>query len=253
MWKGTLRLGDRRVGVKLYAAAASPPGIDLHLLHAEDHVRVRQRMVHPATGETVATEDTLRGVEVERGLFVLLDEAEEKELEPEPTRDVRVAAFVPAGSIDRRWYERPYWLGPDEGERERYFALAQAMQDSGSEGVARWTMRGREQAGALVAHEGRLALVRLRASGEVLPLAGLEAPPGGAPDARELRLARQLVAALATEFDPSRYHDEHATRLRELVEAKAAGRRPPRRTYRPRKVEDESLAEVLERSLKQAG
>jgi len=253
IWKGVLRMGDQSAGVKLYSAAQDRD-VRFHLLHAKDQARVQQRMVHPATGETVPREEARTGVEVEPGTFVLLENAELEALDPPPSRDIEITRFVPRASVDPRWYARPYYLGPDDGPASRYFALAKALQRTKTAGITRWTMRKRRYAGALLEHDGYLTMVAMHFADEVLPLAEVIAPRGRAIDERERKLAHQLIAALAGEFDPSKYHDEYRDRLLGLIERKRKGKARPLKVvkFRAKPVAERSLADMLAASLKKA-
>lgn len=251
MWKAKLVLGDLDVPVKLYAAAQDQ-AIHLHLLHEPDGARVKQRLAHAATGATVPSEQIRRGVEVERGRFLVLDDEDLAELEPAASREIELLRFVPPAAIDHRWYERPYYLGPD-GDAARYAALAQAIARTGREGLARWTMRKRRYVGALRLHEDVLALVALRHAGEVVAAEELEAPAGRALDPRERALAAQLVEALAGDFDHAAFRDEYRERVLELVEQKRKGKRVKLARYRARPAGDRSLVDALRQSLQQVG
>ena len=235
MWKADLLVDDLRVPVKLYAAARDA-GVHFRLLHAEDRSPVTQRMVDPATDEPVPNERIRRGVEVEKGVFVLLDDDERAGLEPKPSRDIVVEQVVDRALVDERWFDRPYYLGPD-GDDDGYFALAAALEENDRLGIARWTMRKKRYAGALHARGGYLLLETLRAAEELVPLGAVRAPPDRAPDPREIALAEQLVATLEDRFDPAAYRDEYRERVLELIESKASGktvrfakRKPPKRT-----------------------
>src|SRR5689334_17632798 len=107
MWKGSLDLGELSVPVKLYAAAVDRK-VHFHMLHARDQERVRQRLVDPASGEQVPQEQIRKAREVERGVFVTLSEEELESTEPEPSRKVELAQFVPEDAVDPVYYERPY-------------------------------------------------------------------------------------------------------------------------------------------------
>jgi len=251
IWKGRVRLGESTVPVKLYAAAQDR-SVRFHLLHDQDLARVRQRLVDPRTGEEVEARDRRKGVEFERGRFVLLDDDELAALQPKASRDIRVGQFLPRGSIDHRFYERPYFLGPD-GDSGTYFALAEAVSRAKVEGVAHWVMRKRDYAGALAAHDGHLMLFSLRHAGEVVAAATVEAAAGRAADAKELKLAEQLVGALAGPFEPEALRDEYRERVLALIEAKRqgqelefAGEAVPKPSKRP-------LRAQLEASLAAAG
>ncbi|MBP7148185.1 MAG: Ku protein [Acidobacteria bacterium] len=251
VWKGTIQFGSTRLPVKLYSAVQDR-NIHFHLLHRPDRERIKQRMVNPVSGREVPREEIRRGYEVEPGLFVLLDDEELAELDPRDSRTIDVAAFLPASAIDHRWYERPYYLGPDGGGETNYFALAAALQKTRKEGLARWVMRKTRYAGALRAHGGHLMLVTLRPAQEVVPVSALEAPAGRALDAREKRMAEQLVDALGGPFDPAEFRDEYRDRVMELVQAKAKGRKVKTRRA-PRRKQPGTLAAALEASLRAAG
>lgn len=249
IWKGVITFGAAEVPVKLYSAVEEQ-GVHFRLLHEPDLVPVRQEMVNPESGEVVPSDRIRRGFEVEKGVFVLLDEEELEELEPESSRTIEITRFVDPADVDPQWYDRPYYLGPDDNRTE-YFALADALEESGMEGIARWVMRKRPYAGALRVRDGYLALVTLRAAEEVLPASSLDAPGGRAADERELKMARQLVDALTGPFEPEEYRDEYRDRVLELVEAKAEGRALPRAKAAKRK-EAGSLADALQASLSRA-
>lgn len=249
IWKGVLALGSTEVPVKLYSAV-EPRKVSFRLLHESDREPLKQRMVDPESDEVVEYREALRGYPTDDGRVVILDAEELNALEPEPSRDIEMTRFVPAGAVDPQWYDRPYWLGPD-GSTDDYFALTAALEESGRVGIAKWVMRKKDYIGALRAEDGYLMLVTLRHAGEVVSADALQPPGGRALDARELKMASQLVEALAGEFEPEQYRDEYAARVMELVEAKAKGRKLPKKRAR-RKTADVSLADALEKSLKAA-
>src|SRR5262245_21189795 len=144
MWKGVVRFGDVRVPIKLYAAVKER-GVRFRLLHGKDHTPVRQQMVNPETGDPVQDAETERGYLTEDGEIVVLREADLQALAPPASRDMRIDHFLPTGTIGHRWYDRPYFLGPD-GSGPAYFALVEALRRSGREGIARWIMRKQEYA-----------------------------------------------------------------------------------------------------------
>lgn len=251
IWKGALRIGDEPpVAVKLYSAAQDRR-VHFHLLHAKDEARVEQRMVSAASGEPVPSEQVRRGYEVEPGVFVLLEPEELEGLVPEAARDIELLRFVPRGTIDPVWYDRPYWLGPDGEDDAAYFALARTLGESGREGVARWTMRKRSYVGALRCDQGRLLLCTLRRAEEVVSIHALEAPGGRALDERETELARRLLSALEGHFDPAAFRDEHRDRVVALIESKAQGKAIKLRRPKKKRVE-RSLVRALEQSLRGA-
>jgi DNA end-binding protein Ku len=247
MWKGVVRFEGVSVPVKLYAAVRDR-SIHFRLLDAEDEAPIEQAMVNPETGEVVPHDSIRRAFPAETGELVMLTDEELAALDPEPSRDVRVLAFLPPEVIDHRWYQRPYYLGPDGGETKTWIALVEALRRSGREGLARWVMRKKEYVGALRLHRGRPMLVSLRHADEVVSAAELDVPEGRAPDRKELRMAEQLVDMLADAFDPSAYRDEYRARVLELVETKARGGRVRLKAVKKRRTSGD-LVKTLEASL----
>lgn len=249
MWKGVIRFADVRVPVKLYSAIEDRD-VHFRMLHAKDKEPVRQALVNPETDEVIAWNETRRAFRTERGDLVVLEREELDALEPEPSRDIEVLCFLPQQAIDHRWYERPYYLGPD-GAMEDYAALAAALEKTGQEALARWVMRKKEYIGALRLSQGFPMLMSLRHAEQVVPVEALEAPKGKALDKKELSMARQLIGMLEAPFKPEEYHDEYRERLLKMIEKKAKGGKVKVVPMRQRKA-PEDLSKVLQASLKAA-
>lgn len=250
LWKAAVRCDQFELPVKLYAAVEDR-SIHFQLLHDQDLVRVKQRMVHPDSGDTVPASAARKGYEIERNVFVLFDDDELQALEPAPSRDIQILGFVPSDHIDPQWFDRPYWLGPD-GNSEDYFALVTALADRSVQAIARWSLRKKQYVGALRVEQDYLALVTLRHAEEIISADSLEPPAGRALDPKERQLAGQLINALKAEFVASEYRDEYRDRVRQLIKAKQKGE-----TFQVEPYEEppatESLAESLEASLKSVG
>ena len=247
IWKAEIGLGRTKVPVKMYSAVTDQK-VRFRLLDPETLTPVSQRMVNPDSGGEVKTEEVERGYEVQPGLLVKLEPEELEKIEPKPSRDIEVVAFVPDAEIDHRWYDRPYYLGPD-GDQEDYFALVEALRKEGREGLCRWTMRGKRYVGALRTEGDYLILITLRHLEEVVDASALPRPAGATPTKAESKMAEQLVAMLRGPFEPTKYRDEYRDRVLELVEAKAKGKVIPMKKART-KTSDASLEELLEKSLK---
>src|SRR5688572_12900479 len=134
--------------------------------------------------------------------------------------------FVPTSAIANHWYERPYYVGPDDESDLLYFALVVALQKTDLTGIVRWSMRGKSYIGALTTEGDHLILIKVRFTEEVVHMRGLSLPEGPALDARELRMARELVSALEGPFTPEEFHDEYRERVQTFVEAKSKGKHP---------------------------
>lgn len=247
IWKGVVHIGTLSVPVKLYSAVQERT-IHFRLLHRKDLQPVKQQLVSSEAEEAVEYAEVRKAFPVTRGRMVLLEPEELEKIEPKDSRDIEVERFVNPSEIDHRWYKRAYFLGPD-GKATAYFAAASALEKKKKEGIARWVMRDRDYVGSLRAENGYLMLIVLRHADEVIAADSLQAPEGRELSSREIEMAGQLIEALHGEFDPAAYHDEYRARVLDLVETKAAGKKPKVRAFRPRKVESDKLTDVLAASL----
>lgn len=249
VWKGVLAFPDAPVPVKLNSAVEDR-GVDLRLLHREDRVPVRQVMVHPETGEAVPRDEARKAYPASRDTLVMLREEELEDLDPEPSREIELTRFVPASLLDPRWYDRPYYLGPDE-EPEAWQALARALRDTERVGIARWAMRNRRYVGALGHRDGYPLLVTLRHPREIVETEELGAPDERPAQEDEREMARELVEGLSGELDLGEFEDTYRRRVLELIEEKAEEGEvvlPPRsEADRPPSSLEDALEASLER------
>lgn len=247
MWKAEVDIEDLRIPVKLYAAVADA-SVHFRLLHAKDHAPVKQQMVDPETDEPVAPEAIRRVIEVDRGAYVVIKPEEQAALEPKPSRSIAVERVVSADKIDERWFDRPYYLGPD-GDDDAYFDLARALEKNSWIAIAHWAMRKKRYAGALYGSDGYLLLDTLRSTQDVVQIESIRPPAEGAPDPREIKLAEQLIGTLEDRFDAAAYKDEYREQVLALLEAKSRGKvvRFPKAA---RRKPTDSLLRDLQASLK---
>jgi DNA end-binding protein Ku len=235
IWNGVIRMDDLQVPVKLYSAV-SDRTVHFRLLHRKDQIPVRQELVNPDTDEIVPFAEARRAYVTDSGDLVLLDKNELEDLAPPKSRDIEILYFLDAEQIDHRWYDRPYYLGPDRA-LDAWQALIAALQGNGKSGamvgVVRWTMRNQTYNGVLHLYQGYPMLMSLRHAEEVVSVESLDAPSGKELDERELAMARQLIAMLEAPFEPEKYKDEYRERLMGLIEIKQEGgtleRVPPSR------------------------
>jgi DNA end-binding protein Ku len=251
IWTGIIRLDDLQVPVKLYSAVTDR-SVHFRLLHRKDQVPVRQQLVNSETDQIVPFAEAMRAYTTDSGELVLLSKEELQSQAPQASRDIEILYFLDAREIDHRWYDRPYYLGPN-GAEDAWQALAVALEGHDGAPVAaltRWTMRGKVYNGALRLYHGYPMLMSLRNAEEVVPVEALAPPDGKQLDERELAMARQLIAMLEAPFEPEQYRDEYRDRVLALIETKQAGGTIEAATPE-RKATSSDLGEALEASLKQ--
>ena len=250
IWKGVLKIGTAKLSVKLYSAVQDHT-VRFNVLEKRTMTPIKQHIVDPETDHEVPREEIRKGYAVDKGTFVLLDDRELEQFEPKASRDIDVVEFVSPDLLDHRWYERPYYLGPD-GDEKNYFALADALAGTGKIGIARWVMRGKQYVGALTPNDSYLTLVTLRYAEEVLSPEEIVVPKGKAISQGELKMAAQLVDVLRGEFRPEEFKDDYRDRLMKFIETKGRGRKPRLKVVRSKPAATTDLMDKLTKSLKAA-
>ncbi|HEX3498416.1 MAG TPA: Ku protein [Stellaceae bacterium] len=248
LWRGYLRLSLVSCPVTLAPATSEASRIRLNQLSKTTHHRLRQKMVDEQTGEEVERADIVKGYQIEKGQYVLLDDDELAAIQIESSKTIDLETFVDADEIDCLYFDKPYYMAPDgEVAAETYHVITRAMQDKGKVGLGRVALSTREHPVAVEPHRGGLLMTTLRAANEV------RQPEMSAHDDAEVNdeavaLASMIIDKRSGRFNPGAFHDRYQDALRELVEAKAKGRKitlPP--IAAPGKVID--LMDALKRSL----
>lgn len=218
-WSGTLSFGLVSIPVDLYRGTRSA-GISLRML-AEDGTPLSRRYVCAADGHELADEDLVRGYEIRPGEHVPITDEEIESLEPEKSRDIDLRRFVPVGSIDPIYFDRPFFLAPSGDSTKAYRLLADTMQRKKSVGVATFVMNAKEHLVAIVAQDGLLRAHLLRFNDEVRSLEDVGLPKRAKPDRELVAAYRKLIDKHAADaLDPSLLRDEGVARIRALIEKK---------------------------------
>jgi len=229
-WNGSLSFGLVSIPVGLAPAtkpAARQSDVSFRLLHRECLTPIKQKRWCPHHDREVRPDELVKGWEVQKGQFVVVEEAELEALERhDDSRTIDIERFVPLADVDPVWMDRTYFLVPGAAPAQRrpYKLLLEAMEESGVGAVGRFVRSGRES----------LCLVRARGKGLVLETMYLaedvysqaeidEAMEATEVKQAELELARQIVEGLAAEFDPAALQSAYRRDLRTLLEAKLRG------------------------------
>jgi DNA end-binding protein Ku len=251
IWSGSITFGLLNVPVKLYSAV-SKQNVKFRELREGDGSRVRHRRVSESDGKEVPYEKIVKGYEFAPDQYVLLSKDELAELEPQKSRAIEIKDFVDLDQIDPIYFEQPYYLGPDKGAEKAYSLLVRAMAESGKVAIARFVLRNKEHLAAIRPMGDVLTLTTMRFHDEVSSPGDvdLDEIKAGKPDAKELKMAQQLIESFSSEFEPESYRDEYREELLSLLEQKAAGKEvvaAPSEAPKPTKAPD--LMAALEESL----
>jgi DNA end-binding protein Ku len=224
------------------------------LLHAKDKSPIKYERVCQRDGKPVAWEDLVKGYEYERGRYVVLTKDDFKSAALEKDRRVQVSDFVPSEEIDDRYFDQPYYLLPDKGGEHAYAVFQQALAESGRAGIGKVVMREKQHLVAVESIDGRLVMTLMRYADEVVETPAVAALDKVKVPARELKLATDLIEALASEWEPEKYSDDYQKNLQEVIRGKMKGETVVLDDEeQPMRAEVIDLAQRLRQSLKAAG
>lgn len=224
IWTGSISFGLVNVPVKVYSAV-SQKEVRFHQLHDADGARLQYKRVCSADGKEVPYEHIVKGYEIAPDEYVVITPEELEALDPESTRMIDVEDFVDLADIDPLYYDKSYYLAPNTGGSKAYRVLLDSMRESGKVGIGRVVLRTKQYLVALRPVGDALVMTTLNFHDEVVDPETIDGLPREADaGARERKMARQLIEALSTEWQPEQYRDEHRERVLALIEAKAEGK-----------------------------
>jgi DNA end-binding protein Ku len=224
IWSGSISFGLVNVPIKLYTAV-SPKDVRFNQLEEGTNARIRQKRVSSETGEEVPYERIVKGYEISPDRYVVITPEELDSLDPKATHTIDIEDFVELDQIDPLFYERPYYLVPDRAGSKAYALLVRAMKEANKVAIARMVLRTKQYLAAVRPLGDVLVLETMLFSDEVVPAEELDGVPGEDVEVseRELKMARQLIESLSTDFEPERYRDEYREQVLALIEAKSEG------------------------------
>jgi DNA end-binding protein Ku len=249
IWSGTITIGLVNVPVKLYTMIFDK-SLSFRFLHKQDGQPLRYERVCVKEDRVVPWEDTVKGYEIRKGEFVVLEKEELKAARPESSRKIRIDKFVDHSAVDPIYFDRSYVLTPDKGGDEAYSLLLNALQILRRAAVGRITLRTKEYPVILHVYNGALVLTTLRYSYEIADPNDLEELKRlKEPNREELDLAVKIVNDLTGEFEISAYEDDYMERVRELIQKKMKGETIT--VEQPPKEEAKKLMVALQETLRQ--
>src|SRR6266581_4957926 len=173
LWTGSITFGLVNIPVKLFVAVREK-NIQFHMLHDQDNVRLQRKMVCPADGKEVHSEHVVKGYEVSPGEYVVVREEELEAAAPKKSHTIEIEDFADMEDIDPVYFDRPYYVLPQEQGAKPYRLLVEAMEKSKKVGIARFVMRNKEYLCALRTQEGALVLETMHFNDEVIPVDKVE-------------------------------------------------------------------------------
>ncbi len=224
VWTGTISFGLVAIPVKLFHAVRKQ-NVSFNQLDERDRQRIRYRKVNAATGEEVPDEHIVKGYEVSKDQYVLVDPDELEPFLPAATKSIDLEEFVDLDEIDPVYFDTAYHVAPDTNPKP-YVLLARAMEASGKVAIGRFVLRNRQYTAAIRPEDGRLVMSSLAYADEVVDPASIDELEGldeVEVNDKEVAMAESLVESLSAPFEPDKYHDEYREQVLDLIEMKRAG------------------------------
>jgi DNA end-binding protein Ku len=256
VWTGTISFGLVAIPVKLFHAVRKQ-SVSFNQLDERDRQRIRYRKVNAASGDPVPDEHIVKGYEVSKDQYVLIDPDDLEPFLPVPTKSIDLEEFVDLDEIDPVYFDTAYHVAPDTNPKP-YVLLARAMEASGKVAIGRFVLRNRQYTAAIRAEDGRLVMSSLAYADEVVDPASIDELQGLADvevNAKEVAMAESLVDSLSAPFEPDKYHDEYREQVLDLIDRKRAGEEltvPELETEKPKVVDIMAALEASVAAAKEA-
>jgi len=248
------------IPVSLYPAKNAQNNVTFRMLHAEDLRRVRNRWVDDEDHE-VPYEEIVKGYEYEKDRYVVIGKADLEAVGPEATQSIDIMHFVDGADIDVAFYDTPYYTEPAKMGRRAYALLRETLRRTGKVGVAKIVIRERQRLCAVLADGPVLLAYTLRWPYQLRTASDLELPSEDLESLdlspQELKMAGQLVEAMAASWEPEQYRDTYRDDLLRLIDEKikkgdvTVAPEPPREETPEVEAEVVDIMALLKRSVEE--
>lgn len=254
LWKGSISFGLVNVPIKMYSATQKD-SLHFKQLHDACHTPVTYQKFCPKCEQTVSHENLVKGYEYEKGKYVVLQDEDFDNIPVASTRTIDIVDFVDLEEIDPIYFSKSYYLSPHEGGEKAYILLSQAMRETNKVAIAKITIRNKESLACIrVLRDETICLETIFYPAEVRSSADLKINDlikKISINSNELKMAKELINNLSSEFAPDKYTDEYREELLKIIRRKVEGQdvKIPERMVSGKVVD---LMEALRASLETA-
>lgn len=249
LWTGSISFGLVNIPVRMFSGTHPQEGIDLDMLHKEDHAPIRYARICRKDGEEIAWNDIEKGYEYQDGDYVVLTQADFDKANPKKTQTVDIQQFVDSAEIDIRYYDKPYYLEPVKGGEKAYALLRAALEKTDKLAIAKFVIHQKEHLGAIKPVGRALVLNQMRYPTDLREATELKFPSGKDVSEKEVDVAVKLIKQETKHFIPEDFHDTYTEELEEIIKAKTKGKKPPKHDKAPKDTSAADLMSALKASL----
>ena len=225
IWKGHIRFSLVTIPIRIYNAVDTGETIRFNQLHKDDNGAVGYEKKCKKCGKTLTAEEIVKGYEFEPEQYVIVSPEDLAKIKLKSTKVIEIEGFIDAAEVHPSLYEAPYLAGPDGlVAAKTYSLLSQALKASGKVGIGKVVLRDREEAVMVGPLDGGIMLYKLRQPNEVRKMDGVPQIEHKEVNKDELKLSISLVESMASSIKDLDLTDRYRDALREIIEAKIAGR-----------------------------
>ncbi len=225
IWKGHIRFSLVTIPILVYNAVDTEQSINFHLLHREDHGPVGYDKKCKKCSRVLSAEEIVKGYKYEPERYVIVEKEDIEKINLKSTKIIEIEGFIDADEVSPSLYESTYYAGPDGSVAVKaYSLLAAALKETGKAGIGKVVLHDREDVVMIAPRENALVLYKLRSPKELRGIGEIPELVGKAVDKEGLKLARSLVDSMSTTMDKLDLSDRYHDALREIIDAKVAGR-----------------------------
>src|ERR1043166_521908 len=225
IWKGHIRFSLVTIPIRIYNAVDTAETIRFNQLHKDDNGAVGYEKKCKKCGKALTSEEIVKGYEFEPEQYVIVSPEDLAKIKLKSTKVIEVEGFIDAAEVHPSLYEAPYLAGPDGlVAAKTYSLLSEALKASGKVGIGKVVLRDREETVMVTPLDGGLMLYKLRQPNEVRKMDGVPQIERKEVNKEELKLSISLVESMASSLKEIDLTDRYRDSLREIIEAKVAGR-----------------------------
>ncbi|HEY9006402.1 MAG TPA: Ku protein, partial [Ohtaekwangia sp.] len=225
IWKGHIQFSLVTIPVRIYNAIDTGQTISFNLLSKDGHNPVSYEKKDKVTGQTLKTEDIVKGYQYEPGQYVIIEQEDLNKVKLKSEKVIEIEGFVDSSEVHPTLYETPYYIGPDgDVSAKTYGLLSQTLKESGRIAVGKVVLRDRETPVLLAPMDGGMVMYRLRYPNEVRSMREVPQLLEVKADKEQLKLAKTLVDSMTTKFANIEMKDHYYDALKSIIDAKVAGK-----------------------------
>lgn len=253
IWSGSLSFGLINIPVKMYSGQETQAGLNFRMLDKKTLSPIRYIRISGKDGKEVPYDNIVKGYQIQEGDYIILTDEDFQKASRQRQKTIDIQAFVDEAEIDDRFYEKPYYLEPQEGAESAYALLRESLSKSKKVAVAKYVLRNRDNLASIAPLGNALTMYELRFQNEIREPSALNLPSKEATTTEQVNMALTLIDHLTKHFVPEDYHDTYSDEIRDIIDKKSKGRPIRSRGRAKQPTSSDDIMAKLKASLEKAG